>query len=630
VQRLHQDLQASEAEQATRVHVIEDLQQGLREHEVTVQQLHQDLQASEADRAARLHVIYETQRRLEESEADRAARLDVIHALEQTIVRFSNPKSAAKHLVAAGLRKVGLYNFAKRHQTQFIRMYRGTRRLVVRSQPQQTYTAMPSMPPSAERQNPDTLSMPPLAERQSADVPSMQSSVQQQSSVISLIHSPLVNAFIDARSKPGELPDTLLETLYHCGRALRHVLCVHSTARNIQAGYMLSRAGAVVTCFAEPEYIAALERDGLRVVTKNLGEWMVNVGATPIEWDALLFDAQADWDEIQFLKGRLLPHHKIFINGVDGQEETIRQVWGAPHRITDQLFMYYAPPRSWLDPLWQQESNANPLDGWPRPSTPLVIPSTLPSGRVWPKISIITVTLNRAQFLEDCLCSVLRQGYPNLEYIVIDGGSSDGTLQLLERYGSELTYYVSEKDGGQSEALNKGFRRASGEIFAWLNSDDMYLPHTLIRAAMAFDTFGADMVVGGCSLIQGDDRTPFRTHHSYFSYFPIGKVVPLPLHQLLDVDNAWLQGSFFYQPEVFWTRSMWERAGAHVNESLFYSMDYELWLRMAYHQAKIVHIPDTLALYRVHAQQKTVGDSLPYVPELRRVSTDFHEAHPEI
>jgi hypothetical protein len=111
-----------------------------------------------------------------------------------------------------------------------------------------------------------------------------------------------------------------------------------------------------------------------------------------------------------------------------------------------------------------------------------------------------------------------------------------------------------------------------------------------------------------------------RVHHSAL---PIGRAVPLRSDQLLDLDGCWLRGDFFFQPEVFWTRDLWQRAGGRVAEELHYSMDYELWVRFALAGARIVHVPDTLALYRVHPGQKTAGDDLPYLPELRRVAASF-------
>jgi glycosyltransferase involved in cell wall biosynthesis len=286
--------------------------------------------------------------------------------------------------------------------------------------------------------------------------------------------------------------------------------------------------------------------------------------------------------------------------------------------INDVAF-YAHPSSTWLDPLRQELRRDDQLQ-WPWNYCLPEAPPTLPSGKPWPKISVVTVTLNQGAYLEETMRSVLLQGYPNLEYIVLDGGSTDNTPAILNRYRSELTDCVSEPDKGQANALNKGFGRATGDILAWLNSDDCYLPGTLLRVAMAFDIYGTEMVAGGCQLREEHCPTPFKTHHSAL---PVGKVVPLPLERLLDIDNCWQKGEFFYQPEVFWTREIWERAGGKVREDLFYSMDYELWLRMAHQGASIVHIPDPLTLYRVHPQQKTFGEMIPFLPELKKVSSQF-------
>ena len=210
--------------------------------------------------------------------------------------------------------------------------------------------------------------------------------------------------------------------------------------------------------------------------------------------------------------------------------------------------------------------------------------------------------------------------YPDLEYIVIDGGSQDGTAEILDRYRDRLAYCVSEPDRGQSDALNKGFARATGSLLAWLNSDDRYAPDALWRAALAFDLHETDMVSGGCALAEEPHGRIARVHHSAQ---PIGRAEALRAEQLLDLDGCWLRGDFFFQPEVFWTRDLWQRAGGRVAEELHYSMDYELWVRFALAGARIVHVPDTLAVYRVHSGQKTAGDDLPYLPELRRVAASF-------
>ena len=107
---------------------------------------------------------------------------------------------------------------------------------------------------------------------------------------------------------------------------------------------------------------------------------------------------------------------------------------------------------------------------------------------------------------------------------------------------------------------------------------------------------------------------------------PVGRVVALPLGRLLDIEGSWTKGDFFYQPEVFWTREMWQKAGGRVAKDLYYSMDYELWLRMAGSGARIVHVPDTLAVYRLHEGQKTNGAQPPYLPELRQVASRYRAA----
>jgi len=232
----------------------------------------------------------------------------------------------------------------------------------------------------------------------------------------------------------------------------------------------------------------------------------------------------------------------------------------------------------------------------------------------------VTVTLNQGPYLEETIRSVLMQGYPNLEYIVIDGGSSDNTSEILARYSDQLTHCISEKDKGQSDALNKGFRLATGDILAWLNSDDCYLPGTLGRVALTLDSYDTDMVAGGCALRHGTDPIPFKVHHTTL---PIGQIVPLPLDKLLDLDGSWQKGDFFFQPEVFWSRTIWEKSGGHINEALYYSMDYEFWIRLAQCGARITHIPEALTLFRIHENQKTSGEDLPFLPELRKLNAEL-------
>jgi hypothetical protein len=227
------------------------------------------------------------------------------------------------------------------------------------------------------------------------------------------------------------------------------------------------------------------------------------------------------------------------------------------------------------------------------------LPDTLPGGEPWPRISIVTPSFNQGRYIEQTILSVLHQDYPNVEHIVIDGGSSDETLSLLDQYRDLLAYAVSEKDQGQSHAINKGMSRATGEIVTWLNSDDMLAPGALAAMALAFHTSGADMVAGICQLYSDGNLV-----HQHLTACSDG---PLPLHDLLDLDDGWNAGQFFYQPEVMFKRSLWLKAGGYVDETLFFNIDYELWVRFAENDAHLHVIGRPIAWFRVHPEQKTAN-----------------------
>ncbi|HND60501.1 MAG TPA: glycosyltransferase family 2 protein, partial [Opitutaceae bacterium] len=245
-------------------------------------------------------------------------------------------------------------------------------------------------------------------------------------------------------------------------------------------------------------------------------------------------------------------------------------------------------------------------------------PATTPEGQPWPRITVVTVSYNQAAYLEQTLRSVLDQGYPNLEYLVVDGGSTDGSVEIIQRYAPQLAWWVSERDRGQSEALNKGFRRATGEILTWLNSDDRLAPGALFTVADAFRRHrDADLVAGRCARVQDLTALP---HHVHRCRLPLGQVVPLPLAGLLDLDGGWQRGDFFHQPEVFFTKRIFDRSGGSLREDLYYSMDYDLWVRMAKAGAQVLAIPEITAIFRQHGNQKTGGAELPFLPELRAVN----------
>jgi glycosyltransferase involved in cell wall biosynthesis len=265
--------------------------------------------------------------------------------------------------------------------------------------------------------------------------------------------------------------------------------------------------------------------------------------------------------------------------------------------------------------LRRAASHNSPVDSsdlcrWPYTHQgPRALPETLPGGRSWPKISIVTPSFNQGRYIEETILSVLNQNYPNVEHLIIDGGSKDTTPEVLAKYRERVAYLVSEPDKGQSHAINKGMARATGDILTWLNSDDMLAPGALAAIALAFATNPqADIISGICCLYESGKITG--------RHLTACQDGPLPLDELLDLDGAWLVGQFFYQPEVFFSRSLWERAGGRVDDGLYYSMDYDLWVRFAEAGGKLHAIGRPLAWYRVHPDQKTYVSSN-YARELR-------------
>jgi glycosyltransferase involved in cell wall biosynthesis len=227
----------------------------------------------------------------------------------------------------------------------------------------------------------------------------------------------------------------------------------------------------------------------------------------------------------------------------------------------------------------------------------------MPDGRSWPGVSIVTPSYNQGHFLEETLRSILLQGYPDLEYIIIDGASSDDSVRIIRKYAAWLTYWVSEPDQGQSDAINKGFRKGSGGILAWLNADDLYEPGAVPAAAQAFsDHPDAVLLYGDCANID-----------------PEGKMFSLSRSRAYDRDRlirCW--PNFIPQPTAFFRRSAFE-AAAGLDLSLRFAMDYDLWIRLGA-LGSAVYLPRTLARFRVHSGSKTGAGPVTYWPEMRRVS----------
>jgi glycosyltransferase involved in cell wall biosynthesis len=229
--------------------------------------------------------------------------------------------------------------------------------------------------------------------------------------------------------------------------------------------------------------------------------------------------------------------------------------------------------------------------------------------RRWPKISIVLPSFNQATFVRQSLDSIFSQKYPNLETIVLDPGSTDGTREILAEYKDKICRLILEPDNGQSDALERGLNMAQGEILTWLCTDDMLEPDSLFYMAEAFMHHKTDIVVGGCRRIDEDGREI----HRHYSAMPFNQVVPMDILGMTDVTNCWLAGYFFYQPEVFFTQDIWRRAGAFFHKSSFYGMDYDLWVRMALAGGRGVQISHFVAASREQKNQKTDPGQLSFV-----------------
>lgn len=242
--------------------------------------------------------------------------------------------------------------------------------------------------------------------------------------------------------------------------------------------------------------------------------------------------------------------------------------------------------------------------GWPWTFSPVVYPAEL-----YPRISIVTPSYNQGAFIEETIRSVLAQGYPNLEYIIIDGGSTDETVAIIKKYEPWLTYWVSEKDKGQSDALNKGLGRISGDIVGWLNSDDVYEPGVFADLHQAFANPETMIVNGDCYLT---NELGNKEH--------LIQADPVTRDRLL---KYWIPKSMPPQPSVFFRSEVLKQTGL-INVSLHYAMDYDLWLRMIDRYA-FTYIPKPFSQYRFHSASKSVmeGGYENFFPEWHLVFDRF-------
>ncbi len=218
-----------------------------------------------------------------------------------------------------------------------------------------------------------------------------------------------------------------------------------------------------------------------------------------------------------------------------------------------------------------------------------------------PKVSIVTPSYNQARYLETSLRSVLEQDYPNIEYIVVDGGSKDESVEIIRKYQDHLAWWVSEKDKGHADALNKGFSHASGEIMAWLNSDDIYCPGAVAEAVACLQEHPqVGMVYGDAVLIDEADNAIGRFASKQTDY------------------QRLLRGSVHIpQATTFFRADLWQAVGP-LDLSLFFSFDYDLWVRLA-KVSRLLYIPRQWAKFRLHNQGKSIINDDRCYPDMLRV-----------
>ena len=229
--------------------------------------------------------------------------------------------------------------------------------------------------------------------------------------------------------------------------------------------------------------------------------------------------------------------------------------------------------------------------GWPWTEESPQLPEVMPGDQPWLKISIVTPSYNQGRFIEETIRSVLLQGYPDFQYIIIDGGSVDGSVDIIKKYAKWLDYWVSEPDRGQSHAINKGFKIASGDIYAWLNSDDYLLKDALRNVAVAYYAAPkAGAWVGGCLRVDMN-----------------GKVLWTSWPNRLEVDAVadWLKNNYS-QSACFFSKEAWQTCGP-LEEDLYYAMDLDLWIKIA-KTFSITKVGRLLSADHVHKGAKTQKD----------------------
>jgi len=243
--------------------------------------------------------------------------------------------------------------------------------------------------------------------------------------------------------------------------------------------------------------------------------------------------------------------------------------------------------------LAELPSSPSGKTGWPWTEESRRLEDTASDGQSRPRISVITPSFNQGRFIEETIRSILLQGYPDLEYFILDGGSMDGSVEIIKKYSSWLSYWVSKPDDGQSDAINRGLRMGTGSFATWINSDDMLCRNALIEQGNRIELHSNAVYVGICSYI--DENSKMLSVHQ-------GKVHSL--EDLVCVRSVWRSGGYIVQPEVLFPREFALSVGG-LNPDNDRTMDYELWGKLFLAGATFHYTDVHVGMFREHENQKT-------------------------